>query len=139
MFYSQSTGGFYSSEIHGSNIPSDAVEITIEQHFELLRDQSTGKVISAGFDGKPVLTDPPTLQAPVPTSLTMRQARLALLAGGYLDAVESGVSAMSRESQIAWEFAATVERSDPLTATLSAALGLDDAELDALFTSGAEL
>ena len=76
---------------------------------------------------------------PTPASLSMKQARLALLAAGYLDAVEAGVSAMPRASQIAWEFAATVERSDPLTATLAEALSLDDAELDALFTSGALL
>ena len=77
--------------------------------------------------------------APVPTSLTMKQARLALLAAGHLDAVQAGVSAMPRASQIAWEFAATVDRGDPLTATLAAALGLDAAALDALFTAGAAL
>ena len=32
MFYSKSTGGFYDAEIHGNNIPSDAVEITKEKY-----------------------------------------------------------------------------------------------------------
>jgi len=75
----------------------------------------------------------------IPSSLTMKQARLALLAAGYLDTVIAGVSQMSREAQIDWEFSATVERSDPLTEALALALGLDDAALDALFTSGALL
>jgi hypothetical protein len=74
-----------------------------------------------------------------PTSLTMKQARLALLSAGYLDTVIAGISAMPRASQISWEFSNTVERSDPLTATLAAALGLDSAALDALFTAGALL
>ena len=86
-----------------------------------------------------ITIDPSKIKSTVPTSLTMRQARLALLAAGYLDAVQAGVSAMPRASQIAWEFAATVDRTDPLTATLAAALGLDAAALDALFTAGAAL
>lgn len=59
MFYSKSTGGFYTRAIHGDAIPSDAVEITIEDHAALLAGQSAGKQISADRNGAPVLTDPP--------------------------------------------------------------------------------
>lgn len=59
MFYSAKTGGFYSREIHGDKIPDDAVEITDEQHADLLFGQSAGKAITADADGNPVLTDPP--------------------------------------------------------------------------------
>lgn len=59
MFYSKQTGGFYSSAIHGDNIPDDAVEITSEQHSALLEGQSQGKIISADEDGHPILIDPP--------------------------------------------------------------------------------
>ena len=59
MFYSAKTGGFYDTAIHGDNIPSDAVEITKEQHAALLEGQSQGKGIVAGKGGKPVLKDPP--------------------------------------------------------------------------------
>lgn len=55
MFYSASTGGFYVLEIHGNNIPSDAVEITSEYHNELLTGQSNGMVISHDEDGYPIL------------------------------------------------------------------------------------
>lgn len=59
MFYSKSTGGFYDREIHGNNIPADAVEITAEQHAALIEGQSQGKRIVADEVGHPVLADPP--------------------------------------------------------------------------------
>lgn len=59
MFYSSQTGGFYDTAVHGDNIPSDAVEITVEEHQALLEGQSQGKIISADKNGKPVLKDPP--------------------------------------------------------------------------------
>ena len=58
MFYSKSTGGFYSREIHGDSIPADAVEITPELHAALLQGQSEGKLITADENGYPVLVDP---------------------------------------------------------------------------------
>lgn len=58
MFYSKDTGGFYSREIHGDAIPSDAVEITASEHSALLEGQSQGKLIQADANGKPVLADP---------------------------------------------------------------------------------
>ena len=59
MLYSEETNGFYSREIHGDNIPADAVEITTEQHHELIDGQSHGKLIQADANGRPVLVDPP--------------------------------------------------------------------------------
>jgi len=59
MFYSKSTGGFYASEIHGDNIPADAVEITEAEHAALLEGQSQGKRIVADENGRPILQDPP--------------------------------------------------------------------------------
>jgi hypothetical protein len=59
MFYSAQTGGFYSVEINGENIPEDAVEITVEQHAALLAGQSAGQRIIADQYGSPVLADYP--------------------------------------------------------------------------------
>lgn len=59
MFYSAQTGGFYTPEIHGDNIPSDAVEITDAEHAALIEGQSMGKIIVADESGRPVLQDPP--------------------------------------------------------------------------------
>lgn len=66
IFYSASTGGFYSAAIHGDNIPADAVEITAEQHQALIDGQSSGKVIATDADGFPVLQDPPPPPPPAP-------------------------------------------------------------------------
>jgi hypothetical protein len=61
MFYSKQTAGFYSKEIHGSNIPADAVEITADEHAALINGQSSGKRIVANDSGKPYLADPAPL------------------------------------------------------------------------------
>lgn len=58
MFYSPSNNGFYSYDINGTNIPSDAVEITYEQHAELMAEQANGKVIVANEDGFPIAVSP---------------------------------------------------------------------------------
>jgi hypothetical protein len=63
MFYSKTTGGFYDAVIHGDSIPADAVEISAEEYAYLLEGQSNGQRITAGADGKPVLTDPPKATA----------------------------------------------------------------------------
>ncbi len=63
MFYSKTTGGFYSSEIHGDSIPVDAVEITDAVHAALIEGQSQGKRIVADENGFPMLVDPPKLTA----------------------------------------------------------------------------
>lgn len=59
MFYSKDTGGFYDLAIHGDNIPAGVVEISSEYHAALLESQTSGKVICADKDGKPVAVDPP--------------------------------------------------------------------------------
>ncbi len=58
-FYSASANGFFCHELHGRDIPSDAVELTDKQYRDLLDGQSAGKRIVTGADGKPVLADPP--------------------------------------------------------------------------------
>ena len=83
----------------------------------------------------PYIPPPPV----IPSVITMRQARLALLGAGLLDTVNAGISTMPQADQIEGEFAATVDRSSPLVATLATSLGLDSGVLDALFTAGAGL
>jgi hypothetical protein len=77
----------------------------------------------------PVLPPPST----VPLSVTMRQARLALLRAGLLAAVDAAVASQDQEAQIEWQYAADVERSNPLFAALAAQLSLTDQQLDDLF------
>jgi hypothetical protein len=56
--YSPSTGGFYKPEIHGKNIPPDAVDISDEVHQSLMEQQSEGKVIEPDSEGNPVANTP---------------------------------------------------------------------------------
>lgn len=68
MKYSKTTGGFYTPEIHGENIPVDAVDITDEQYKELFDGQSSGKEIVANEQGYPILIDRPIPEyVPQPT------------------------------------------------------------------------
>lgn len=78
MYYSKTTGGFYSQDIHGENMPADVVEISDEVHAEMLAGQALGKRIVAGQDGAPMLADQP---APTTTELWAShqvQAQVAL-------------------------------------------------------------
>lgn len=69
MYYAKSTGGFYSREINGINIPADAVEISDATHEALFVGQSAGKVITSNAAGFPVLSDP----VPIPFSISKPQ------------------------------------------------------------------
>jgi len=63
MHYSAFTRGFYSIEVHGDNIPQDAIEISLERYQELMVGQSQGMKIVTGEDGFPTLVEygPPVL------------------------------------------------------------------------------
>lgn len=56
-FYSATSRGFFSSDIH-ANLPSDAVEITDTQWTALLTAQSAGKQIVPDANGQPIAVDP---------------------------------------------------------------------------------
>lgn len=58
MFASKTTRSFYDASINTS-MPDDVVEISAENHADLLSGQSEGKVIAWGDDGYPILIDPP--------------------------------------------------------------------------------
>ena len=83
------------------------------------------------------------LMTPVPIAVTMRQARLALLAAGKLSAVAPAIAAMpspaKEQAGIEWEYSITVERQRPFVLQLGPALGMDAAALDALFIAAAKL
>ena len=84
------------------------------------------------------MTDVPVIQG-VPQSVTMRQARLALLAAGLLDMVEAAITAAGPEAAIEWEYAADVQRGAGLVPAMAAALGMTDAQIDALFVTASTL
>ena len=100
--------------------------------------------VQTGERTEEVYTPPPAPPAPIPTSVTMRQARLALLGAGLLSQVDAALAAIAdpvqrQAAQIDWEYAATVDRGSPLVTNLAASLNLDSAALDSLFTAAASL
>jgi len=79
------------------------------------------------------------LVIPPPQSVTMRQARLALLDAGLLDEVEAAFAQAGVAARIEWEYAQEVRRDSPLVAQMGQVLSLDDADLDALFAQAVQL
>lgn len=143
MYYSKTTGGFYVLEIHGESIPTDAVEITQEQHAALMEGQAAGRQISSDESGYPILIDPPPAQTVVPRVVTMRQARLALLGAGLLQQVDQAINVLPEPQQsaarIEWDYSSEVHRDRAFVQQLGQALGLSDEQLDALFIQAAAL
>ncbi len=86
---------------------------------------------------------PPPVVVPAPRTVTMRQARLALLGAGLLPTVDAAVAAMpgaaGEAARIEWEYSVEVQRDKALVQGLSASLGLTEAQLDGLFTAAAAL
>jgi len=80
-----------------------------------------------------------------PQSVSMAQARKALVLGGVsMASVAAAIAAISDDTerelaQIDWEYATTVRRVSPLVESLGPALGLTDAQIDALFVAAASL
>ena len=81
--------------------------------------------------------------AGIPTRVSMRQARLALLGAGKLAAVDAAIDAMPEPqksaARIEWEYAAEVRRDNAFVAGLAPALGMTDAQVAALFVAAAAL
>lgn len=77
----------------------------------------------------------------VPESVTMAQARKALLSAGITAAmVSEAIAALEDDAAaIDWEYATVVRRSADLVVTLGDALGLTDSEIDSLFIQAAQL
>lgn len=138
MHYSPSTNGFYIREIHGDNIPADAVEITVEEHQTLLEGQSNGKRIVADEDGFPTLQDPLPQEPVIPQQVTRAQGKVVLIQMGLWQPVLDYVAGIADPVQRALAEVALHEtqfwqRSSPFLAQAAAALGMTDAQLDELF------
>ncbi|NTU68916.1 MAG: hypothetical protein HGB02_08565 [Chlorobiaceae bacterium] len=138
MHYSPSTRGFYAPEIHGTNIPADAVEITAARHAELFDGQSNGQQIVPDENGFPVLIDQEVVVV-IPSRISMRQCRLQLLADGFLDDVNSAVATMGAAAQIEWEYASEVERSNPLVPAMQQLLNWNGERVDQFYIEASKL
>ena len=79
----------------------------------------------------------------VPQEVTMRQARLALLGAGLLDAAQGVIDALPqpqrRQAQIEWEYALSVRRDHPLIALMISEGLATAAQVDGLFVAAVVL
>lgn len=71
----------------------------------------------------------------VPQTITMRQAKLALLHAGLLDDVNTAVAQAERATQVEWEYATEIRRDWPTLLQVQAVLELTDEQVDALFVT----
>lgn len=79
----------------------------------------------------------------VPSKVTMRQARLALLQAGLLDDTEALIASLEgpdgQAARIEWDYSSEVFRNKPFVVALGSQLGLDDEQLDALFIAASQI
>lgn len=79
----------------------------------------------------------------IPTKVTMKQARLALLQKGLLATVESTINTLPEPdktaARIEWDYSSEVERNTHLCVTLADLLNLTNSDLDDLFILAASL
>ena len=118
---SPDTGEVFAFEEDGSQdefIPAELVEMTADEVHAHLN---------------------PRLEVIVPASVSMMQARLAMLDAGVLDDVEHAIQSMEglegRAARIQWEYAQFVDRDWPLVDALGGLLGWDADAVDRLFIS----
>ena len=129
------------AHITENGIVTNTIEVESLDFLPNLIDGSEGG-IGWTWDGE-TLTPPPAPPVPTPSSVTMRQARLALLASGKLALVDAAIETLPEpqraQAQIEWEFASEILRASPLVGVMGAALSLDAAALDELFVEAAAL
>lgn len=95
------------------------------------------------YPGRWVEVETPQPAPTIPQRVTMRQARLVLDDAGLLDAIDATIAALPqphrRRAEIEWEFSQEVQRHNGFVSQLAPALGLSDAQIDALFVAAAQL
>ena len=102
----------------------------------MIRSETWGK----DEDGNAVLLSVEELPDPPPPEIVSpRQIKLALLAAGKLDDVESFVANAERAVQISWEYAVEWRRDDAMLNDMASAFGMSSEEVDDLFRVAAEL
>jgi hypothetical protein len=145
-FYSPSTRGFYTEEIHGAAMPADVLPVTGARLRELFDEgQALGAVIVPGPDGAPVLEWPvPPTEAELlaawraGTTVSAFQAKGALLNRGLLDEATAAATAAGGLTLLAWQTATEYARLSPAIVALTPAIGITDPDdLDDLFREAA--
>ena len=108
-------------------IPTDGANTDYQQYLQWISEGNEPQL-------------PAAPQLVIPSVVTMRQARLALLQAGVLPLVESAITSMeSPAAQIEWDYSQEVNREQPLVKQLAEALNLTSDQLDNLFLEASKL
>lgn len=91
------------------------------------------------FDGGFIPVPQVAPKEPVPQSVSMRQASLALYDAGLLDDVEALVATLPRPHQIEWQRASEVYRDNPLVEVVRQQKSMTVEQIDDLFRKAATL
>jgi len=113
----------------------NTIEVESLDFMPNLIDGSVGGIGWEYINGE-LIEPTPTIE--VPQMLTPRQARLALIAVGLLDEVDT-LLAGNKAMQIWWEYSLDIQRNHEHIVTMGGALGLAETQLDDLFIEGAKL
>ncbi|MCL2344806.1 MAG: hypothetical protein FWC58_03005, partial [Desulfobulbus sp.] len=100
--------------------------------FDPARHLATARLIGDAGNEQLLLTG-------VPSVVTARQGRLALLEAGLLDGIEAAIREMPRAAQITFEYATEFARDWPLLLAVAEAANLSDEDVDNLFIRAATL
>lgn len=76
---------------------------------------------------------------PVPSSVTMFQAREQLRRDGLLATVDAAVAQADDATKLAWEYATALERTSPTVAAIAAVLNLTSEQMDTMFRSAEQI
>lgn len=118
-------------------------------------ERKDGKIVgiygsfNLGISEEELADDHPEVMAflnpppPVPQTVSMAQARLALIGAGLFSTIDAGLKALPEPQRTtaltAWEYAPTVSRNGALVTTLAGQFGLTEKQLDDLFTAAAAI
>lgn len=138
----------YYAQINASNIVTgvaDLAGVVDEPHMVPIGGMHI-ELIGQHCDrsGEVVVFTPVPVVPAVPVSVSMRQAKRALLAAGLLDLADQAIAGIAddterRAAQIDWTSATDVRRDWPLVASIAQALGLTDQQIDQLFVAASQL
>lgn len=101
-------------------------------------DRETGEVVGGEWVSTGV---PPPPE--VPSEVTMRQAKLALLRAGYLTTVNQAIAAMpgveGEAARIEWEYSSVMCRDKPFVQAIGQVVGLTSEQIDNLFIAASRI
>ena len=104
---------------------------------------TTGEEVSIELTEEEILKFHAQRTNEIPSVVTMRQARLALLQQGYLSQVQTAIDSLpspqKEATQIEWDYSSEVHRDKPFVQSISVALGLTEEQLDSLFITASQL